>query len=124
MDMKPIFIERTNHSPKVLFNTNGELEIKGKSLPEDTFAFYSPLFTWISECTLENIKFTLDLEYMNSSSANQISKLLLLIKDNINIKDCVINWYYETDDEDNYDFGKELEMVTDFKFFFFACAEA
>jgi hypothetical protein len=122
--MKPIYIEGTSHTPKVIFNTNGELEIKGKSLPEDTYEFYKPLLNWVSECTLENIKFSLDLEYLNSSSANQISKLLLLIKDNTNIKEIVINWYYETDDEDNYDFGKELEMVTDFKFFFYECAEA
>lgn len=122
--MKPYFVEETNHTPKVQLNSNGEILIKGKSLPEDTAKFYEPILNWVSECSIDKVKFTLFLEYMNSSSANQISKLLLLAKDNKQIKDCCIDWYYESDDEDNFDFGKELEMVTDFKFNFHEYAEA
>jgi len=122
--MKPIYFEGTNHTPEVLFNINGELKIKGKSLPEDTAVFYTPLLNWVTECTFEKIRFSINLEYMNSSSANQLSKLLLLIKDNTNIKNCTIDWHYEADDEDNLDFGKELEMVTDFTFNFYEYAEA
>jgi hypothetical protein len=122
--MRPLFVEATNHTPLVHLNTNGELLIEGKSLPEDTAKFYDPLFTWISECSLETIKFTIKMEYMNSSSANQITKLLFMVKDNPYIKECVIDWHYETNDEDNYDFGKELETVTEYKFNFFEFAEA
>jgi hypothetical protein len=122
--MKTYFVEATNHTPLVHLNSNGELTIKGKSLPEDTALFYKPLFNWISECTLESIKFIVDLEYMNSSSANQITKLLLMTKENTNIKECTIDWYFEVNDEDNYDFGKELEAITDYKFNFFEYAEA
>ena len=122
--MKPYFIEATNHTPKVQLTSEGEILIKGKSLPEDTAKFYEPILSWVNECSLDTVKFTLFLEYMNSSSANQISKLLLIAKDNKQIKDCSIDWYYESDDEDNLDFGKELEMVTDFKFNFHEYAEA
>jgi hypothetical protein len=61
---------------------------------------------------------------MNSSSANQISKLLLALQSNKSVKDCIIDWHYESDDEDNFDFGKELEMVIKFKFNFYEYAEA
>jgi hypothetical protein len=122
--MKTFFVEATNHTPEVHLKDTGELIIKGKSLPEDTATFYKPLFNWVLECNIEKIKFIIDLEYMNSSSANQITKLLLLIKDNSNIKDCSIDWYFEVNDEDNYDFGKELEAITDYKFNFFEYAEA
>jgi hypothetical protein len=122
--MDSLIIEATNHTPKIYFNTNGELLIKGKSLPEDTATFYAPILKWISDCSIETVTFSFQLEYMNSSSANQISKLLLTLKDNVMVKDCTIDWHYEADDEDNYDFGKELEMVTDFKFNFYEYAEA
>jgi hypothetical protein len=121
--MENLFIKETNYTPHVSFETNGELILKGKSLPEDTAKFYEPILIWVTECTLEKIRMTFHLDYMNSSSANQISKLLLLTKDNTLIKDCTINWHYEIDDEDSFDFGKELEMVTDFKFHFFEYAE-
>jgi hypothetical protein len=122
--MKTFFVEATNHSPQIHLNTNGDLLIKGKSLPEDSATFYKPVFNWISECAIEKIQFTVHLEYMNSSSANQITQLFLQLKKNICIKECNIDWYFETDDEDNYDFGKELEAITDYKFNFYEYAEA
>lgn len=122
--MNSYFIQATNHTPEVHFNTNGELSIKGKSLPEDTASFYAPIVKWASDCQTENIRFVFQLEYMNSSSTNQISRLLLALKSNPAIKDCIIDWFYESDDEDNFDFGKELEMILDFKFNFFEYAEA
>lgn len=122
--MKSFYVEATNHTPEVNLNINGELTIKGKSLPEDTAKFYKPIINWIQECELEKIKFIIDLEYMNSSSANQITKLLLLTKENPSINECTIDWYFEVNDEDNYDFGKELEAITDYKFNFYEYAEA
>ncbi len=117
--MNLLFIESTNYTPQVQFAPDGNLSLSGKSLPEDTAKFYQPLIVWISDCTLENLDFVIKLDYMNSSSAQQISKLLLLAKDNPHIKSCTVNWYYEMDDEDGLDFGKELEYMTDFKFNFF-----
>lgn len=117
--MNLLYIESTNYTPQVQFAPDGNLSLSGKSLPEDTAKFYQPLISWISDCTLENLDFVFKLDYMNSSSAQQISKLLLLVKDNPHIKSCTVNWYYEMDDEDGLDFGKELEYMTDFKFNFF-----
>jgi hypothetical protein len=117
--MNLLYIESTNYTPQVQFAPDGNLSLSGKSLPEDTAKFYQPLLTWITDCTLENLDFVIKLDYMNSSSAQQISKLLLLAKDNPQIKSCTVNWYYEMDDEDGLDFGKELEYMTDFKFNFF-----
>jgi uncharacterized Fe-S radical SAM superfamily protein PflX len=122
--MKTFYVEATNHTPEVHLKSDGELIIKGKSLPENTAIFFKPIFDWVTECTIANIRFTIDLEYMNSSSANQITKLLMLTKENPYIKECIINWYFEVNDEDNYDFGKELEAITDYKFNFFEYAEA
>ena len=99
------------------------MSIIGKSLPEDTAKFYEPLLSWINECDLESLYLTVRLDYMNSSSAHQISKFLILAKDNPRIKNCNVDWYYESDDEDGLDFGKELEYMTDFDFKFHQYSE-
>jgi hypothetical protein len=122
--MRPLIIEETGYTPKVQFLPEGQLSITGKSLPEDTAKFYEPLLKWINECDLEKISITVRLDYMNSSSAHQISKFLMSAKDNPSIKECLVEWYYETDDEDSLDFGKELEYLTDFTFKFYQYAEA
>lgn len=122
--MRPLIIDETGYTPKVQFLPEGQLSITGKSLPEDTAKFYEPLLEWINECTIEKIAITVRLDYMNSSSAHQISKFLMSAKDNPTIKECTVEWYYESDDEDSLDFGKELEYLTDFTFKFFQYAEA
>lgn len=122
--MRPLIIEETGYTPKVQFLPEGMLSITGKSLPEDTAKFYEPLLEWINECTLEKITITIRLDYMNSSSAHQISKFLMSAKENPSIKDCKVEWYYEINDEDSLDFGKELEYLTDFNFKYFLYAEA
>ena len=121
--MKPLIIEATSYTPKVQFLVDGHLTLSGKSLPEDTATFYEPLLLWIHDCSAENINFTVRMDYMNSSSAHQISKLLVSVKDNPLVKECNVEWYYENDDEDSLDFGKELEYITDFKFKFYQYAD-
>jgi len=122
--MTPLIIEETVYTPKVQFLADGNLSIVGKSLPEDTSKFYQPLVDWVVECSLGQLNITVRLDYMNSSSAHHISKLLLSAKDNPCIKECNVEWYYESDDEDSLDFGKELEYLTDFNFKFYRYAEA
>lgn len=122
--MEPLIIIGTNYTPNVVFNVDGNLKITGRSLPEDTAKFYEPVILWVSECTLKSIIITVRLDYMNSSSAHQISKFIMVVKNNPFIKDCLVEWYYESDDEDGLDFGKELEFITDFKFNFYQYAES
>lgn len=122
--MEPLIIVGTNYTPNVVFNVDGNLKITGRSLPEDTAKFYEPVIYWVSECILKSIIITVRLDYMNSSSAHQISKFLMVVKNNPFIKECLVEWYYEADDEDGLDFGKELEFITDFKFNFYQYAES
>lgn len=121
--MKNLLIPETAYTPKIDFNENGKLTITGKSLPEDTAKFYDPIIAWMASCQISNLDFTIRLDYMNSSSAHMISKLLLTAKNNAFLTNCNVDWYYETEDEDSYDFGKEMEYLTDFKFTFYQYAE-
>ncbi len=122
--MNNLIIPETNYTPRVEFKSNGQLSIVGKSLPEDTTLFYEPMVTWVNSCTISPIFMTIRLDYMNSSSAHQITKLLMTLKDNPSVAKCSVDWYYETEDEDGLDFGKEMEYLTDFDFKFYQYADA
>lgn len=121
--MNPIVLLPTNSTPEINFSATGELLFKGRSLPEDTAKFYDPLTNWIENCDLDNVCITVCLDYMNSSSAQQISKFLQTARNNPVIKNCQVKWYYEEGDEDNLDFGKEVMQLTDLPFQFFETAE-
>lgn len=118
-----LLLAPTKSTPEIKFLMDGKLLIKGRSLPEDTFKFYEPLHNWIDNCMIENVCITICLDYMNSSSSQQISKFLQQAKNNTNIKDCSVRWFYEEGDEDNLDFGREVMELVGLPFEFFETAE-
>lgn len=121
--MNRLFIEATKATPRVEFLPDGELLIHGRSLPEDPVSFYAPLLHWIDECTVENITLEIRMEYLNTSSSKQLYTLLCNAKNNITIKNIIINWYYEEGDEDGYEVGKEFESMSKLHFNFHEYAE-
>mgnify|MGYP005827925061 FL=1 len=114
--MELLSIEGTPKTPTVTMNPNtGVIEIKGRSIPENSIEFYKPIVDWIDEYskspqpnTLVNIQF----EYFNTSSSKCIldvfKKFEMLKK---NKADVVINWYYEEDDEDMLEAGEDYESI-------------
>lgn len=114
--MEPIFIEGTPKTPTVNFDSqSGILEIKGRSIPENSIEFYKPLVEWLEEYgknpkDLTQVK--IQLEYFNTSSSKCIldvfKKLEAIHKGNHEI---IVNWYYEEDDEDMLEAGEDYESI-------------
>lgn len=111
--MENLFIASTKKSPEVQFNTNGELLIAGKSIPEDSNIYYKPLFTWIEEFKKTSppaINMTLKLEYMNTSSVRIVLKflqnLVAISKENVKLN---IKWIYDFDDDDICEQGEIIQ---------------
>lgn len=114
--MELINIEGTPKTPTVSMDPNsGVVEIKGRSIPENSIEFYKPLVDWLDEYakspaskTVVNIR----LEYFNTASSKCIldvfKKLEVLKK---NSADVIINWYYEEDDEDMLEAGEDYESI-------------
>ncbi len=114
--MEPIIIEGTQKTPTVEFNAEkGVMEIKGRSIPENSIEFYNPLIAWLDEYgknpkeeTIVNIQ----LEYFNTSSSKCIldvfKKLESIAKAGHDIK---VNWYYEEDDEDMLEAGEDYQSI-------------
>ena len=114
--MKSISIDGSPKTPEVNFDyEKGTLEIKGRSIPENSIEFYKPMIDWLEEYakdpqskTIVNIQ----LEYFNTSSSKCIldvfKKLEVLAKDG---KDVEVNWYYEEDDEDMLEAGEDYQSI-------------
>ncbi len=114
--MEPISIPGTPKTPSVNFNADtGVVEIKGRSIPENSIEFYKPLVDWLEQYSGQPQKKTvvnIQLEYFNTSSSKCIldvfKKLETIFKSH---NDVVINWYYEEDDEDMLEAGEDYQSI-------------
>jgi len=114
--MELLNIEGTPKTPTVILNpSTGVIEIKGRSIPENSIEFYRPVVEWLDEYTKNpqpNTVVNVQLEYFNTSSSKCIldvfKKLEVLKKSQ---KDVIINWYYEEDDEDMLEAGEDYESI-------------
>ena len=114
--MESISIEGTPKTPTVNFDAaTGIVEIKGRSIPENSIEFYRPLVEWLEEYSKGPQKLTtvnIQLEYFNTSSSKcilDVFKKLEAIKKARN--EVIINWYYEEDDEDMLEAGEDYESI-------------
>lgn len=119
--METIIREGTLKTPYVKFDgEKGLVEIKGRSIPENSIEFYKPLIDWLDkfadqapEKTSVNVK----LEYFNTSSSKCIldifRKLELMHKKGDEVE---INWYYEEDDEDMFEAGEDYQSIINIPF--------
>ncbi|HPW66232.1 MAG TPA: DUF1987 domain-containing protein [Salinivirgaceae bacterium] len=116
--MTPLIYDGTEDTPKVVLDRDAEeFLISGRSLPEDAFLFYKPIFRWLEEHAKNPKKktiFRFELEYFNTSSAKQLSKIFIFLK---NIKEEVeVIWCYQVDDIDMLNSGKRFEKFTNLNF--------
>ena len=107
--MNNITIPATVNTPVVEFENTGKLLIRGRSLPENVNQFYHPLIRWVRILQADKVTADIDLEYINSSSAKKLLEILKSIDRNCLVKEFIVNWYYDTDDEDSFENGKILE---------------
>ena len=111
--MEEFYIEPTKSSPEVEFKPEeNELIIKGESYPENSFAFYQPIFDLIETAVSkpDEFKFIVEVNYLNTSSTKSFMNILdILEKAYKNGNNLVVIWYYDEDNEHSY------ELVSDFK---------
>jgi hypothetical protein len=114
--MEPIIIEGTPKTPTVNFDgSTGKIEIKGRSIPENSIEFYKPLVDWLEAygaAPQGNTEVNIQLEYFNTSSSKCIldifKKLEGIAKAGHQV---IINWFYEEDDEDMLEAGEDYQSI-------------
>lgn len=111
LELKP-----TKDTPEVSFE-KGLLKITGRSTSLTSKEFFEPLLKWIDDYISNDFVKTeihIKLEFFNTRT----SKELLFLLRRFNNKDCKILWYYEYDDNDIFDAGKDYQAICDVPFEF------
>ena len=90
----------------------GEILIQGRSYPENAVDFYQPFLTWFDELKnqqLSSTKFTVDMEYFNTSSAGILFDFIEKVAEYSKEAKVQIVWMYEADDYEMIAKGKSLK---------------
>ena len=119
--MEKISIEGSPNTPTINFDTDkGFLEIKGRSIPENSIEFYKPLVDSLEKYAGKPQSATnvnIQLEYFNTSSSKCIldvfKKLEAIHKGGSTV---TINWHYEEDDEDMLEAGEDYQAIINVPF--------
>lgn len=114
--MEILTIEGTAKTPTVNLNpSDGIIEIKGRSIPENSIEFYKPVVDWLEEygnSPKEKTNVNIQLEYFNTSSSKCILDVLKKLESIAKAgNDIIINWYYEEDDEDMLEAGEDYQSI-------------
>jgi|SRR6056297_2325174 len=119
--MEDIFLKKTFNSPLVEFSaSSGELNMEGRSIPEDPGEFFERLIDWLNEYfndpadeTVMNIK----LEYINSGSSKYMLELLRILKENhAKGHKVLVKWFFEEGDESIEELGQHYEQTMQIPF--------
>ena len=115
--MEILHIEGTAKTPTIKFDpAKGVVELKGRSIPENSIEFYKPLIDWLdkySQSPQKNTEVNIQLEYFNTSSSKCILDVFKKLE-SINksaSSEVVINWFYEEDDEDMSEAGEDYQAI-------------
>lgn len=114
--MENILLQGTDRTPTVHFDAKqGNLEIGGRSIPENSISFYKPLFDWLDEYINKpqpKTKVAFNLEYFNTSSSKCILDILRkLEKLPEEGHKAFVEWYFDEGDEDMEESGNDFKSL-------------
>jgi hypothetical protein len=112
-------IEKTRYTPHILLR-EGDILFEGRSVLNDPYLLYQPVYDWIKQYVRENPSTThidLKFEYINTSSMKWVFEILRIFLEKPDLKDkLIINWYYEEGDEDMRELGEILKSFLNSSF--------
>ncbi|MCF8225205.1 MAG: DUF1987 domain-containing protein [Bacteroidales bacterium] len=119
--MEDLYISKTANTPEVKFSAkNGELNIEGRSIPEDPSEFYDKMIDWLKKYFLdpgEETVMNIMLEYINSGSSKSMLELLRILKQEYEKGNSIkVRWFYEEDDESIEDLGNHYMQTIQIPF--------
>ena len=119
--MSNLIINDSIKTPTVVFDITGILEIKGKSIPENSLEFYRPVFEWLdiySQSPAPKTELKISLEYFNTSSSKCLLDILRRLETiNLSGKSAVkVLWFYDADDEDMMEAGEDYQALVKIPF--------
>lgn len=121
MNMEILSLEGSPKTPEINFNQDtGVLELRGRSIPENSIEFFKPLNDWVDgygSSPQGTTQIEVRLEYFNTSSSKCILDLFKRLEQlDGNSTEVKVNWYFEKDDEDMEEAGVDYEAIVDLPF--------
>jgi len=115
--MENIYMESSSRTPLINFDFDeGKLELRGRSIPENSKKMFEPLFSWMDKYA-ENpkpvTKVTLALEYFNTSSSKCLLDFLKRLDDMHTSGNTKVEakWIYEFDDPQMLEAGENYQQM-------------
>ncbi len=119
--MNNILLDGSAKTPTVHFDgSTGQLELRGRSIPENSIEFYRPLIDWIDQYARnpqQHTQLRVQLEYFNTSSSKcilDLFKKLEAVRNSGN--EVLVLWHYEADDEDMLEAGEDYQAIINIPF--------
>jgi hypothetical protein len=115
--MSNFVLEGSPKTPTVNLSADkGVLELKGRSIPENSIEFYKPIFDWVENygnSPKPETQVNVVLEYFNTSSSKCILDFFKKLENlnNGGKTKVTINWHYEEDDEDMLEAGEDYQAI-------------
>jgi len=112
----------TRFTPEIKLNPNGKILIKGRSMQGDASMFYQQLEDWIDRYLDSPANITCVDFYMEYLPTNNLKIFVYMLKKleitRLKNKKLIINWYYESGDEDILEKGECLSSLLSMPFNF------
>ncbi len=108
--------EGTPKTPTIIFDPDkGTMEIKGRSIPEDSIGFYKKLMDMLDDYTQTckiPVQVDVMLEYFNTASSVCVLEILKRFE-TIHQRGgkVIINWHYEEDDDYMRETGDDFQTL-------------
>jgi len=115
--METLNLKGTAKTPNINFDPEkGLLEIRGRSIPENSLEYYAPIIRWLEAYSKEapsQTTLNIHLDYFNTASSKCILDLLKKLSYIHEAKqsEVLINWHYDEDDEDMLEAGTDYEAI-------------
>lgn len=119
--MSALILEGTPKTPTVNFDPDtGFLELKGRSIPENSIDFYKPLIDWLDKygrAPQPKTALHVQLEYFNTSSSKCILDVFKKLEGvRATGNEVTVLWHYEADDEDMLEAGEDYAGIINIPF--------
>lgn len=114
--MDRLYLRQTENTPLIDFNPEQNyFELSGKSIPEDSVGFYTPVMDWLqkyADSPNPVTVFSFKLEYFNTSSSKVLLDIFYILE---KIKGIQVDWYFDEADEDMEESAHDFNEVTEFE---------
>ncbi|MFA6137674.1 MAG: DUF1987 domain-containing protein [Sulfurimonas sp.] len=110
--MENLKLEATKYTPEISLDMSGVMSFVGKSYPENTFEFYSPVIEWIEAYfdghAAERTVVNMEILYFNSSSSKLFFDFFDLLEEASVNNVIEINWIYDEENESALEAGQDF----------------